>query len=373
MLPSSYAAILERLDQIDPRHYAKTRNFLDGAVTGLGPYITHGAIGTCDVLEYLLEMYSFKEAEKLIFELAWRDFFQAVYRYHGQAIFSDLLQAQSPVHSRHLPQVVLEAQTGIRVLDRAITKLYETAYVHNHERMWLASVICNLARVGWQEPARWLYYHLLDGDLASNTLSWQWVAGSFSSKKYYANQENLNRYSKTEQWGTFLDRSYSDLARLSVPEVFQQAKALELQPPQLPQSEMDKLPCDKPVLLYHLWMLDPCWHQHDDATRVLVLEPSYLRTYPMSQKRLEFALALSKNIANLKLFVGELSELKNLDACPTITTIDHPSLSHWSLPKLSKETPKSMFAPSLKNYPSFFSYWKACQKTLRFRELHGPR
>ena len=357
------------MESINPGRYAKTRNFLDGDVTQLSPYLTHGVIRTRDVLDYVLEFSSFKGAEKLIFELAWRDFFATVYRYHGKAIFGDLLAPQTPTRSQELPEAIIEANTSIKVLDKAVTKLYQTGYLHNHERMWLASVICNIAQVSWQKPARWFFYHLLDGDLASNTLSWQWVAGSFARKKYYANQENLNRYSRTEQLGTFIDHNYNDLPELDIPEPLIKTASLELEMPRLPATEITEVPGHKPVLLYHLWMLDPYWHKDDDATRVLVLEPSYVKTYPISQNRLDFILELRKNIPGLKLYVGEFAELKNLAVCPSITTLDHPSLPYWSLPNLKKEMPISMFDPPLKDYSSFFSYWKACQYTLRFRSM----
>mgnify|MGYP006195700273 CR=1 FL=1 len=68
--------------------------------------------------------------------------------------------------------------------------------------MYLAAMVCNNAKSHWLTPARWMYYHLLDGDLASNALSWQWVAGTFSHKKYIANQQNINKYLFNEHYKT---------------------------------------------------------------------------------------------------------------------------------------------------------------------------
>ncbi|MGF1923304.1 MAG: FAD-binding domain-containing protein, partial [Bacteroidia bacterium] len=75
----------------------------------------------------------------------------------------------------------------------------------------------NLAKSYWQHPSHWMYYHLLDGDWASNTLSWQWVAGANSNKKYFANQENINKYASTSQQQTVLDYTYEELPELAIP------------------------------------------------------------------------------------------------------------------------------------------------------------
>ena len=95
---------------------------------------------------------------------------------------------QRNVVDSQLPEAVVKAETGIKMLDQAIKNLYETGYVHNHARMWIASLVC-VGQTKWQIPAKWLYYNLLDGDPASNNLSWQWFAELFQknimqSKKY---------------------------------------------------------------------------------------------------------------------------------------------------------------------------------------------
>jgi deoxyribodipyrimidine photo-lyase len=98
-----------------------------------------------------------------------------------------------------------------------VEELKQTGYMHNHLRMYVAAIACNIGHSHWHLPARWMYYHLLDADWASNALSWQWVAGSFSSKKYYANQENINKYCHTQQRNTFLDVSYEAYETMPTP------------------------------------------------------------------------------------------------------------------------------------------------------------
>jgi len=94
--------------------------------------------------------------------------------------------------------------------------------------MYTAMLACNIACSHWSLPAKWMYYHLLDGDLASNTLSWQWVAGSFSSKKYYANQENINKYSGRNQQQSYLSFDYDAITKMPIPIALQEITSIEL-------------------------------------------------------------------------------------------------------------------------------------------------
>jgi deoxyribodipyrimidine photo-lyase len=98
-----------------------------------------------------------------------------------------------------------------------VRTLYATGYLHNHARLWLASYVVHLRKVHWRTGADWMYGYLLDGDLGSNHLSWQWVAGTGSSKPYLFNAENVARYAPAA-WhvhGTSLDVSYDALDRIA--------------------------------------------------------------------------------------------------------------------------------------------------------------
>ena len=219
--PTTYAEILQRIRQVQPIKYGKTRNFLNGAVTYLSPYISRGVISTKQVFEYVQhEMpYSLSSMEKFIQELAWRDYWQQVWKAKGDLINEDLKNTQEPVLNTGISTAVVSANTGIEAIDKGIQKLYNSGYMHNHLRMYTAAICCNMAYSHWKAPARWMYYHLLDGDWASNALSWQWVAGANSNKKYYANQGNINRYCFTDQQGTFLDVEYSAIFQSTCPSV----------------------------------------------------------------------------------------------------------------------------------------------------------
>jgi deoxyribodipyrimidine photo-lyase len=205
-----------------------------------------------------------------------------------------------------------------------------------------------------------MYYHLLDGDLASNTLSWQWVAGTFSSKKYYCNQENINQYCGTKQKGTFLDNPYPNLPTLDVPSALEPVENITLQT-QLPKKESAVLDPSLPVLLYHPYHLDPTWKKDIKANRILVLEPSHFREHPVSEAVIKFIIELGDNIEGLQIFAGEVGEITRLRDCNSIYTREHPSFQHFPGIHESRE----WLVPELTGrFTSFFDYWKKAEKVL---------
>ena len=297
--------------------------------------------------------------ERLVQELAWRDFFQSVWKEKKDEIFSDLKQPQENVENHGIPTAILNGETGIEILDEAVKTLYETGYLHNHLRMYLASVCCNIAQCHWSEPAKWLYSHLLDGDLASNHLSWQWVAGSFSSKKYFANQDNLNKYFGGNQKNTFLDVDYSGFDTLKTPEILKETEKYNLET-SLDYIENPVIKNEK-TLIYTYYNLDCNWNKEENCQRIFILEPSHFEKFPVSQKCLNFATELSKNIPNLQIFVGEFSDLNKIISTENIFFKEHPTNLHF---KGNKENRQSL-SKIEGNFPSFFNYWKKIKKELQ--------
>ena len=326
----------------------------------MSPYISRGVISTRDVFEHLKTLkLEWFEVERLVQELAWRDFFQNVWKEKGDDIFSDLKQPQENVENHGIPTAILKGETGIVILDEAIKTLYETGYLHNHLRMYLASVCCNIAHCHWSEPSKWLYSNLLDGDLASNHLSWQWVAGSFSSKKYFANQDNLNKYFGGSQKNTFLDVDYSEFDALKTPEILKETENLNL------ITSLDFLKSgdlkNEKTLIFNYYNLDPNWKVGENYQHVLLLEPSFFEKFPFSQRVLNFALELSKNVSNLKIFVGEFSDLNEKIATENIFFKEHPTNSHYFGTSENRKSLSTLEG----DFPSFFSYWKKIKKELQ--------
>ncbi len=361
--PTDYASILSRVENIDPVAYSRTRNFSDGAVTKLSPYISRGVISTKKVLaSVLLRGYEPSKMEKFIQELAWRDYWQQIWKVKGELINADLKRTQPNVVHHEVTSSIINGETGIQAIDGSILELVETGYMHNHMRMYVAALACNLSGAHWKNPAKWMYYHLLDGDWASNALSWQWVAGANANKKYYANQDNINKYWYSNQQKTFLDVPYESFQSRSVPGELQSTQLLDLKTDLSNVKSSVSLDDTKPTLIYTSYNLDPLWKKGEDANKVLLLEPSIFGQYPISDKVLNFVVNLSGNIPGIQVFVGEFSELKDKVGTGEIYYKEHPLSQHFQGVEESRDW---MF--SVEGYfPSFFAFWKKCKKELKY-------
>jgi deoxyribodipyrimidine photo-lyase len=211
-------AVQRCLQAVDPALYGRTRNFLSGRVTRLSPYLTHGLISLPQVMAILGQTYTLGPEDKLVFEFAWREYYQHVWEHLGESIFTDIRPpVWSGEYANQLPEDVARACTGLPVIDQAVAQLYRWGYLHNHARMWLASYLVHIRKVHWRVGADWMVSHLLDGDLASNHLSWQWVAGTFSTKPYLFNAENVAKYAPPP-WhspGSVIDTTYAQLEAIA--------------------------------------------------------------------------------------------------------------------------------------------------------------
>jgi deoxyribodipyrimidine photo-lyase len=212
-------AALERLQTFQLEKYGKSRNFLDGEVSQLSPYISRGCLDLEEVRQWALQQSQSNSVERFISELAWRAFFHLVYDEEGDRILQDMEKPRVPMlqHQATLPADIANAETGLPSIDTFIRMLKQTGYLHNHARMYLASYVVHFRRVSWRTGADWMYGLLIDGDLASNHLSWQWVASTFSNKPYIFNRENLERYAGSvlpgdPHQGDPFDYSYEELA-----------------------------------------------------------------------------------------------------------------------------------------------------------------
>jgi deoxyribodipyrimidine photo-lyase len=363
MFPTSYTEIRQRVRNINPLKYGSSRNYLDGSVTYLSPYISRGVISTKMVLsETLKKGYSPDKIEKFIQELAWRDYWQQVWIAKGKAINSNLKHEQLPISNTAIPAAITEFSTGITAIDHGIEGLYERGYMHNHLRMYTASIACNVGQSHWHVPAKWMYYYLLDADWASNALSWQWVAGANSNKKYVANQENINKYCGTQQNNTFLDVPYEAFPMVNVPEVLLQTTELDLKTT-FPQSAEVVIDKNLPVCVYNFYNLDPLWKDDISANRILLLEPSHFEEYPISPKTLNFIRSLAReNIDQIQVFVGEFHELASMFDSNEIYFKEHPLNAHYN----GVEEPRDWMFEVDGYYPSFFAFWKKCKKQFSF-------
>jgi len=359
---TSFDYISERIDTIDPIAYGRTRNYIDGKVSYLSPYISRGVISTKHILETVLDKgYAPKRIEKFIQELAWRDYWQQIWMAKGDAIDEDLKRSQPDVQHHGVPENITLGQTGIKAIDNAIDGFYATGYLHNHVRMYVASLCTNIAKCHWHQPAQWMYYHLLDGDWASNALSWQWVAGANSNKKYYANQGNINKFCYSKQQNTFLDVSYEELTKMEIPAELHSIKPFDLKT-QLPEPQPLSINSTLPTLIYNYYNLDPHWKKDVKANCILLLEPSHFKKYPISDQSLGFAMNLGKNIEGLQIYVGEFQEVIKSYGIVRPNFKEHPTNAHYQ----GIEEPRDWMFSVKGYYPSFFAFWKKCKKELQW-------
>lgn len=359
--PLDYQSILNRIDMVDPVRYAKTRNHIEGDVTKLSPYITRGVITLPFIRERIYARYHQKASEKIIQELAWREYFYRVWEAQGDAIFKDLRFEQKEVRTNDLVSGIVHAQTGITIIDDLITKLKTTGYMHNHARMWVAMMASSVAGCHWSTMSRWMYYHLLDGDIASNTLSWQWVAGTTKSEPYRAHQELINACSGSKQKNTFLDIERNEIGKKKLPESLKQTEPFNKKT-LLPKGDEITLKSSDKVFFYHPWHLDPLWKKDENPTqRIFVLEPSHFEHFPVSENVLTFMMSLAQSLfPDIQIYVGEIGDMNNISEVKELFTRGHPCVKHF--PGIREPRPELFPDVPRIYYQSFFAYWKQIKK-----------
>ncbi|MBO9433172.1 DNA photolyase [Ruegeria sp. R13_0] len=206
------AAGLQRLERFVARtgsHYASARNYDLGRdrrsnVSALSPWIRHRLVTEEDVLTRVLASHGLSQAEKFVQEVFWRTYFKGWLEHRPSvwAIYkSELTKSlQALDHDPSLQVTYHEAisgATGIDCFDHWASELIQTGYLHNHARMWMASIWIFTLRLPWELGADFFLRYLLDGDPASNTLSWRWVAGLHTKgKTYLARAENIKKYTE---------------------------------------------------------------------------------------------------------------------------------------------------------------------------------
>lgn len=365
--PTAWPEIIRRVRSIDPVAYAYSRNHTDGSVTYLSPYLSRGVISTRLVLDSLIGRgFTFDACEQLVKELAWRDHFQRVWQ--ERDVSADL-RPTGPSFGRTggVPAALLTASTGIAAVDEAIRVLEETGYMHNHCRMYVAAISCHAASCHWLEPARWMYHHLIDGDWASNACSWQWVAGTGSSKPWVADQQNINRFTGSHQSGTFLDIPYERLLSSAVPESLNQVVVPQFTT-SLPVHPDPLIDPSKPVHVYDYYNLDPEWRNSAPANRILLLDPEVFKRYPVGPRAIGFMLGLARHIPGLVMFTGSFDDLKKAAGGAVIRYKEHPLNRHYC----GEMDQRDWMVPGVSGYFSSFSgYWRHIGPILRSQFRSG--
>ena len=226
------SAALEQLDRFCPRagiEYQKCRNYDygrngDQKVSGLSPYIRIGLLKEAECARAVLSQHSERQCRKFLEELFCRVYWKGYLENH-RAIWDQYRRDLNLVFGDDsLARDIATAEsgrTGIDCFDSWAKELVETGYLHNHARMWFASVWIFTLKLPWQAGAHFFLSHLLDGDVATNTLSWRWVAGLHTKgKTYLARRSNIaeyteNRFAPTQLASTALALTADPLQTLS--------------------------------------------------------------------------------------------------------------------------------------------------------------
>ena len=183
--------------------YSKLRNFDFGPdnrtnISCLSPYITHGIINELEVIEKSLKKFSFAKNEKFIQEVLWRTYWKGWLELRPN-VWSDYLIELNKLRNEFKDNQnyinAIEGKTNLECFNQWINELKENNYLHNHARMWFASIWIFTLELPWQLGAELFMKHLYDGDPASNTLGWRWVSGIQTQGKHYlASEWNIKKF-----------------------------------------------------------------------------------------------------------------------------------------------------------------------------------
>ncbi len=393
--PSPYRrAALERIEWIRPDDYARTRNHLTGAVTRLSADLTHGVVTCREVLAGVLAHQALPVQHKLVFELGWREFFRHVWAREGDGILQSLHPGPRPDdhYPNEVPADVRQARTGVPVIDQAVRCLYETGYLHNHARMWLASYLVHLRQVHWRAGADWMVAHLLDGDLASNHLSWQWVAGTGSHKPYLFNAENVARFAPPA-WhsaGTVIDQSYDALEAIArglggraAPDGSRQAQphpgglvepATHAVPPAAlglssPAPDDTGSLRDQVVWLAHPWALRaPPAHLPAGARVIGIYLREFHEARPWSGARWHWVDAAMAQMTSARWYLDLPGLKQRLAGAAEVHSVDDPHLRPWLGQIAQLDPAPALFAPIERPCTSFSQWWTRATRGLRMAQ-----
>jgi hypothetical protein len=206
LFEASRAKAIEKLNHFVENNlseYSKLRNFDFGSenrsnVSCLSPYITHGIISEKEIINKSLNKFSFAKNEKFIQEVLWRSYWKGWLELRPNVwddYLIELKKIKEELKDNKEYLNAIEGKTNIECFNVWVNELKENNYLHNHTRMWFASIWIFTLELPWQLGAEFFMQHLYDGDAASNTLGWRWVAGIQTQGKHYlASEWNIKKF-----------------------------------------------------------------------------------------------------------------------------------------------------------------------------------
>ena len=203
---TSRAKAIDKLNNFIEKNlsdYSRLRNFDFGPdkrdnVSCLSPYVTHGVLNEIEIIKKSLTKFSFSKNEKFIQEVLWRTYWKGWLELRPN-VWTDYLVSLNNIREKFRDNKeylnAIEGNTNIECFNEWVKELKENNYLHNHTRMWFASIWIFTLDLPWQLGAEFFMQHLYDGDAASNTLGWRWVAGVQTQGKHYlASEWNIKKF-----------------------------------------------------------------------------------------------------------------------------------------------------------------------------------
>ena len=203
---ASRAKAIDKLNNFIEKNlsdYSKLRNFDFGPdkrdnISCLSPYVTHGVLNEIEIIKKSLSKFSFSKNEKFIQEVLWRTYWKGWLELRPN-VWTDYLVSLNNIREKFRDNKeylnAIEGNTNIECFNEWVKELKENNYLHNHTRMWFASIWIFTLDLPWQLGAEFFMQHLYDGDAASNTLGWRWVAGVQTQGKHYlASEWNIKKF-----------------------------------------------------------------------------------------------------------------------------------------------------------------------------------
>ena len=184
-------------------NYSFKRNFDLGPkdksnVSCLSPYISHRLITEYEVAKTVLSKFPYQKVEKYIQEIFWRVYWKGWLELRPQ-VWTDFIEDLKGLKEDDNYKKAINGETHIECFNDWVKELKENNYLHNHTRMWFASIWIFTLNLPWQKGAEFFMKHLYDGDAASNTLSWRWVAGLQTKGKHYVAQSwNISKFTNNK-------------------------------------------------------------------------------------------------------------------------------------------------------------------------------
>ena len=203
---TSRASAVEKLNKFIDKNlfeYSKLRNFDYGPknrsnISCLSPYITHGVITELELIKRSLNKFSFSKNEKFIQEILWRTYWKGWLELRPNVwtdFLNELKKIREEFRENNNYKNAIEGNTNIECFNEWVNELKNNNYLHNHTRMWFASIWTFTLELPWQLGAEFFMKHLYDGDAAANTLGWRWVAGiQTQGKNYLASEWNIKKF-----------------------------------------------------------------------------------------------------------------------------------------------------------------------------------